>query len=246
MSSFSANAQLPLSVQIRDDASFDNYHVGSNRELVDCLKRACEGKVSDGAIFISGPAGVGKTHLMQAACHVAEKKQVNSVYLPMAELHQESVDLLEGLESLPLICIDDLQCISGNRAWEQALFHLYNRVFEQGTQLVFCADKVINNLGLELADLASRLAWGFVYRLHALSDEEKLEALQIKATRKGFELPSNVGQYLLRVYPRDMQALLDLLEELDVASLAAQKSRLTVPFVKNWLEQKSSSQSSLF
>jgi DnaA family protein len=246
VSSGLSNFQLPLSVQIRDDASFDNYFAGANQEAVDCLTRASQGKTSDGAVFLSGPAGVGKSHLLQAACQKAEEQSIAAVYLPLDELRDESVEMLEGLESLSLICIDDLQAVAANKAWEQALFHLYNRVFETGTQIVFSADKAIANLGIQLPDLASRLAWGFVYRLHALSDEEKLQALQERAKRRGFEMPSNVGQYLLRVYPRDMQALLGLLSELDSASLAAQKSRLTVPFVKAWLEQKNSTQVALF
>lgn len=242
----SVNHQLPLSVQIRDDASFENYFAGANQEAIDCLSRASQGKTSDGAIFLSGPAGVGKSHLLQAACHQAEISEITAVYLPLAELCNESVEMLEGLESLSLICIDDIQTVAGNKEWEQALFHLYNRVFENGAQIVFCADKPIASLGIQLPDLESRLAWGFVYRLHALSDEEKLQALQERAKRRGFEMPANVGQYLLRVYPRDMQALLDLLDELDSATLAAQKSRLTVPFVKAWLEQKDSAQKALF
>lgn len=246
MNSSRVQVQLPLCVQIRDDASFGNFYVATNQELVDSLQRSCLGKTSDGAIYFSGPASAGKTHLLHAVCHAAQEHDISSVYLPLAELHQESPELLEGLEQLQLICVDDLQAIAANAKWEEGLFHLFNRVFDSGAQIIFSADKAINNLGIELPDLTSRLAWGFVYRLHPLDDNDKLCALQERAKHRGFELPVNVGQYLLRRYPRDMQALYDLLQELDMASLAAQRNKLSIPFVKQWLEGGDASQSSLF
>lgn len=246
MNVFQPHLQLPLSVQIRDDGSFENFFVGPNQEIVDCLERSSQGMASDGAVYIGGPAGSGKTHLLHSACLKADQCEVASVYLPLKEIGDESPEMLEGMEQFQLICIDDLQAVVGNAQWEEALFHLFNRVFDNGAQIVFTADKSVSHLGIGLPDLESRLAWGFVYRLQPLGDDEKLEALQQRAKRRGFELPDSVGRYLLRHYPRDMQALYDLLQQLDVASLAAQRNKLSIPFVKQWLENGGPEQSSLF
>jgi len=68
-----------------------------------------------------------------------------------------------------------------------------------------------------------------------LNDDQSLEAMRLRARQRGFELPEETGRYLLRRLPRDLSALMSLLERLDTASLAAQR-KLTVPFVKSVLE----------
>ncbi len=91
-----------------------------------------------------------------------------------------------------------------------------------------CAPAALN---LGLPDLVSRLGWGPVFQLQPLDDEGKRAALQLRARQRGMELPDEVAVYLLRRSPRDMDSLFELLQRLDVASLAAQR-RLTIPFVR--------------
>ncbi len=76
--------------------------------------------------------------------------------------------------------------------------------------------------------------WGLIYQLQELEDSEKLLVLQQKAQARSFELPDEVGNYLITRLPRDMHALCDFLDKLDLASLAA-KRKLTIPFVKETL-----------
>jgi DnaA family protein len=74
-----------------------------------------------------------------------------------------------------------------------------------------------------------------VYKLHALSDDEKLNCLMMRAKRRGIGLSEEVGKYILTHCPRHMGTLFTVLDALDKASLAA-KRRLTIPFVKEVLE----------
>ncbi|HKJ77017.1 MAG TPA: DnaA/Hda family protein, partial [Gammaproteobacteria bacterium] len=85
-----------------------------------------------------------------------------------------------------------------------------------------------------LPDLVSRLGWGLIFHVRPLSDEQMIDALQLRARQRGLDLPADVARYLLRHYRRDMTSLASLLERLDHASLVAQR-RLTIPFVKQWL-----------
>jgi DnaA family protein len=87
---------------------------------------------------------------------------------------------------------------------------------------------------LGLPDLVSRLGWGPVFQLSALTDIEKRGALQLRAHRRGLEMGDEVADYLLKRCPRDMDSLFNLLNRLDHASLAAQR-RLTIPFVRQLL-----------
>ena len=87
---------------------------------------------------------------------------------------------------------------------------------------------------MSLEDLRSRFSWVVVYQVQSLNDDDKIAVLQMRAKRRGLSLNKDVAQYLLVHLPRNMKDLIAVLEKLDVASLAAQRS-LTIPFVKQVL-----------
>lgn len=225
------NLQLPLGIRLREGATFDGYYAGPNHLAVEAV-RACLSGSGESLIYLWGAAGVGKSHLLQAACHEMGVRGEPAAYLPLDEI--PSPAMLEGLESMPLVCLDALEAVAGDRDWEEALFHLYNRLREAGGRLLVAARARPAELALNLADLVSRLNWGLTFQLQTLDDEEKLEVLYLHAQRRGLVMPEEVGRYLIRREARDLPVLLALLDTLDQASLAAQR-RLTVPFVKDVL-----------
>ena len=87
---------------------------------------------------------------------------------------------------------------------------------------------------IQLADLRSRLATGLIYQLETLDDTAKQQVLIVQAQARGLELPEEVAQYLLRHQSRDMRELIQLLQQLDKASMI-EKRRLTIPFVRQVL-----------
>ncbi|MFT6430691.1 MAG: DnaA family protein [Halopseudomonas sp.] len=115
--------------------------------------------------------------------------------------------------------------------WEEALFHVYNRLREQGGRLLMAASASPRNMGFSLPDLISRLGWGLVFQLQPLDDQNKQEALKLRAERRGLQLPDEVARFMLSRGARGMGELFAVLEKLDHASLQAQH-RLTIPFVK--------------
>ena len=222
--------QLPLNIRLNDSASFANYFPGRNAETLNHL-HACAHGGSELPVLVWGAPGSGKTHLLHAACHAATVRAEHPAYLPMRNALLWSPDVLEGLEQCALVCIDDVDAVAGLPAWEEALFHLYNRMSEQHVCLVLSAAAPPAELKLNLPDLTSRLAWGLVLHLEALDENDKLAALQLRAQQRGFELPTDVAHFLLRRCPRDTSSLFALLDRLDHASLAAQH-KLTIPFVR--------------
>ncbi len=218
--------QLPLGITLSDSATFDNFYAGDNAAALHSVRSGVEPFV-----YLWGTNGTGRTHLLQAACQGAAAAGATAVYLPLAQHTELSPGLLEGLETTQLVCLDDVHAIAGLDAWELALFHLYNRLRDSESRLLAAADRAPGALPLGLADLRSRLVWGPVFQLHALGDADKLAALQLRARRRGLELPAEVGEYLLRRCPRDTHSLFALLDSLDRAALAAQR-RLTIPFVR--------------
>ena len=226
--------QLPLSIGLRDGASFANYFPGPNREAVQTLQKIANSDQQ--FIYLWGASGTGKTHLLHAVCQSISSHGATPAYLPLSEAGEISPDLLTGLEQLALVCIDDIQAITARPEWEAALFHLYNRIRETDTRLVISGSATPRESGLNLADLSSRLEWGLVLHLHPLNDEEKIAALSLRAKGRGIELPEDVARFLLRRCPRDMPALFELLQRLDLASLTEQR-RLTIPFVRELIKE---------
>ncbi|MBN1378499.1 MAG: DnaA regulatory inactivator Hda [Gammaproteobacteria bacterium] len=228
--------QLPLAIEFPESATFDSFQAGSNRLLVELIKKTVSNS-GELQLYIWSATGMGKTHLLQAACRAASEQGRKACYLPFSVMSQHSPQLLEGLETLDLITIDDLDQIVPVDGWQQAVFSLINRCRAGAVPIVFAARCNIGELSLNLADLRSRLAWGPLFEIKALSDLDKIKVLQARARQRSLELSNEVGQYLLSHYPRDMCQLCDLLDTLDKASLAAQR-RLTIPFVKTVLESR--------
>ncbi|EKD75654.1 MAG: DnaA family protein [uncultured bacterium] len=227
-------SQLTLSLSAKEEAIFDYFYPGRNINIVAQLKETARGE-GEKIVYLYGALGGGCSHLLQAACHYAHQHQVTSVYLPLAYLSLLSPEMLLGLETLSLICIDDIEAIAGKPAWEEALFHFYNRIHDRNGAIVLASHCAPALSTIALPDLVSRLSSGVVYALHALNDEDKLVILGMQAERRGIRLTDEANQYLLRHCPRHLPSLLAALEALDHASLAA-KRNITIPFIKEVLE----------
>jgi DnaA family protein len=227
--------QLPLGVRLRDTSVFASYFPGRNSSVVDALQAltARRESPSDGptCVWVHGPLSVGKTHVLQALCARVHANAQSAAYLPLTEVAPLGGGILTGYGQFSLVCLDDAETVAGNADWERALFRLHRELDEQGGRLVLAATAPPAALPFRLADLASRLNGGVVLTLQPLDEPEQLEALQLRAQLRGCELPEETAQFLLRRLPRNMAALCAFLDELDEASLIAQR-RLTVPFVK--------------
>jgi DnaA family protein len=187
---------------------------------------------SEQQLYIWGEPGMGKSHLLQASCNLAAKNQRTVCYLTQDEILDQPTDIFDGLEQIELVCLDDIETWLVDATWEIALFDLINRMRENSSCLMLASSRSPDEDFVKLPDLRSRLAWGPVFHLQDISDEEKYQALSYRARQNGLELPENVADYLMKRYPRDMFGLFERLSVLDKASMAMQR-RLTVPLVKS-------------
>lgn len=225
--------QLPLGIKLRDEATFESYHSGPNAPVVAALQALADPAQNplERCFHLWGAPDSGRSHLLQAACHRMAETGGLAMYLPLREVMDHGPELLDGMDEVDLLCLDDLDVLAGHADWEEALFHLYNRLQQREGRLLIAATAAPRNLGLHLPDLASRLGWGLVFQLHGLDDEGKQQMLKMRAERRGLQLPDEVARYILSRGARGMSELFAALEQLDQASLQAQH-RLTIPFVK--------------
>ncbi len=225
--------QLPLSIHLNNQLTLDNFCWGDNALLRQAVFKLFEEK--ERFLYLWGESGTGKSHLLQACCQAENTNKHYAMYLPLHILKMSGTDCLVDLEQFHLVAIDDIDIIAGDPAWEEALFHLYNRVRDNyKTRLIISATVAPNLLPIQLPDLQSRLGWGLSLPIKSLSDEHKIATLRKMAWHQGIDLSDKVAYFLMSRCSRNMHDLTKLLYKLDHASLAA-KRKITVPFVKKTL-----------
>jgi len=227
-------AQLPLALRWPRRQRFEQFHAGANAAAVAAVQ-VLAGEADAPWIYLYGAPGSGRSHLLVAACQAAQEAGRVVQYLPLSTLGDRAA-ALRGVVGSELLALDDLGAIAGDRDAEHALFDLYNRARAEGSALLFAADATPSQLKLTLPDLRSRLGACTQFALKPLDDDERRAVLKAQATARGIQLDDSVLDWLFSRYARDLGALLELLDRLDQASLAAQR-RITVPFLRNFLRQ---------
>jgi DnaA family protein len=200
--------QLLLDIQPLAPPTLDNFIAGSNAEALHSLQMAINGVTEARFIYLWGAAGSGKSHLLQACKNLAHDQE------------------------LPLSVVDDVNLLDEEAQIE--LFNYFNQLRASGGILITAGNAAPTQMGLR-DDLATRLAWGLVYQLHPLTDEEIARALKTHAKDRGMKLPDEVVDYCLRYLRRDLPTLMAVLDALDVWSLT-EKKPVTVPMLKKLLQ----------
>jgi len=199
--------QLPLAISPAPAPTFGNFIEGANAEVLLRVRELVEGALRESIVYLWGQAGSGRSHMLRAAAAAAA---------PGRELVvADDVDTLEEPAQI-------------------ALFNAINRAREGRGAVLAAGNAPPGQLALR-DDLRSRLGWGLVYQLKALTDEDKARHLRAEAERRGLRLADEVIWYLLRHLPRDLPSLNAALELLDRYSLAQQR-HITLPLVREALK----------
>ncbi|AOU98605.1 DnaA regulatory inactivator Hda [Acidihalobacter yilgarnensis] len=229
--------QLALNLRLRAETTLAAYIPSSEQgEIPETVGALVAGRVEVPQLYLWGGPGTGKTHLAQAACHEAGAQGLSAAYLPLAELSAVGPVVLEGLSTVRVLAIDDLEQVWTRPEWQRALFGLINEVREREGRLLFTATARPDAEQVTLADLRSRLLWGPVFHLRPLDEPRLRRMLQLGARTRGFPLGESETEYLLRHAARDPESLMTLLDRLDAASLKARR-RVTVPLIRAVLDQ---------
>jgi len=222
--------QMALPLAHSDKASFDNYWVGDNYELVTALRSIVQ-QGEPNLLYFYGPTSAGKSHLLFAAMRLAKQDNRQTSYLSLSDPHI-SPDMLQVVAVQGLVFIDNIDAWSGNEEKERALFTLFEQVRHANGQLVITAVNPPDACDFIIPDLVSRLLSGLIYALHALSEEQQFDAIKMRANQRGLLISNDTVKYLLKHSSRDSRELFDILERIDQASLV-EKRRITVRFVQS-------------
>ncbi len=217
--------QLLLNLSSDLAPSLENFVPGRNAELLHNVHGLASGRSDERFVYVWGDVGSGKSHLLRGAVAAAQSAG-ETVCFGSGEVPQEA-------EAHGLVVVDDAHLLDD--AAQIALFNLYNCLRDEGGRLLASGPCAAAQLPLR-PDVVTRLGWGLIYQLHGLSDEEKVQALQAHAAARGFRLPPDVPDYLLRHWRRDLSSLLAALEALDRYSLE-NKRAVTLPLLRQLMQE---------
>jgi DnaA-homolog protein len=221
--------QLPLAIGAigaGPEQSFENFLPGANGLALAHLLGLSAGAAP---VYLWGPAGSGKTHLLHALVQRLAQNGARAGWFSATDVAPWEFD-----ERWSTIVIDACDALDADQ--QQAAFALFVEAATQGAVVVAAGRVPPIDLPLR-EDLRTRLGWGHVFGMLPLTEGETRSALRREADRRGVFLSDEVMDYLLTRFERDLKHLMALLERLDQFSLA-NKRAITVPMLKQMLAEE--------
>lgn len=217
--------QIPLPIGTAPRASLDNFVPGPNEAALHHLRLLARPGASPTApVYLWGPTGCGKTHLLRA---LADAQGDGAAWFDAASPLPWTLDA-----ATTLVLIDDCQALDADH--QHAAFALF--VEASGAGMSVAAAGTAPPVDLPLRDdLRTRLAWGLVFALQPLSDTEARAALRRHAQQRGIGLGDEVIDYLLTRFSRDMKHLVHWLDRLDDYAWVEKRAGITLPLLRRVL-----------
>ncbi len=226
--------QLALDIGIRNQPQLDQMDAQANAVLLEQLRAWLDRLASDKqvrmtpAIYIWGEAGCGKTHLLRALARALGQQGLTFGWM---DPHSEQSSSWDAQWCAGLLdAVDDYQPAQQARA-----FQWFIDAQTHQKPLIATGRRPPADLPLR-EDLRSRLGWGEVFRMQPPGDERRREILQAQARARGLNFSTEVADYLLTRFSRDLGHLISLLDQLD--RYAMQRKRpMTIPLIKAMMEE---------
>jgi DnaA family protein len=217
--------QLALELASPPAPTLDNFVTGGNAEVLAALRALLSSAATERFIYLWGVPGSGRSHLLLGVLHAFSMSGLN------VRLYATGVNPVVD-DPATVVGVDDVERLDTQA--QINLFNIFNELRDSGGVLLVTGDRPPAQLQLR-ADLLTRLAWGLVYEVHALSEADLRAAVLDYAAARGFMLPPEVADYLLVRVPRDLSSLRALVDTLDRVSLE-QKRAVTVPLAREVLQ----------
>ncbi len=216
--------------------TFDNFIVGSSNKFAHaaCMAVARDpfAELNYNPLFIYGPSGIGKTHLLYAITNEIKKKRpnVNIIYITGEEFTNQMIESLarqemqafhEKFRSCDLLLIDDIQFIAGKVATQEEFFHTFNALHEENKQIILTSDRPPHEIKTLEDRLKSRFEWGLIADIQAPDLELRIAIVKKKAEQVNIEIPDEVLTYLaenLRSNIRQLEGAIKKLAALNFLS----------------------------
>jgi DnaA family protein len=229
-----AMKQIALDIGLASDPSFANFFIGPNEAAVRQLALWANSPLdSPVPTYLWGDEASGKTHLLKAVSEALRGQGASSGWMDASMLEPPEFN-----ESWSAVIMDD--CHLYTAAQQRAAFNWFVNALSTDDghpRWVVAAGNVPPADLLLREDLRTRLGWGNVFALQALSDAERRAVLRREADARGVFLSDDVMDFMLTRFSRDLGSLMQLLDKLDGYALQTKRA-ITVPLLKSMLESE--------
>ena len=209
LQAYQSRGKQITSMDFNPQFSFDSFVVGSSNRFAHSAAVAVSNNPGEvyNPLFIYGPAGVGKTHLLYAIANGIRKSNpdANIVYIKGDQFTNELIDAIKTGKNIEfrskyreadLFLIDDIQFIAGKESTQEEFFHTFNKLYEEHKQIVMTSDRKPSDM-LTLEDrLKTRFEWGLLADIQPPDYETRMAIIKNKANHLGLELPDDVCNYI--------------------------------------------------
>ncbi len=196
-------------IEINPDYTFDKFVVGPSNRFAHAAAVAVATKPAEtyNPLFIYGPSGLGKTHLLYAIAAEIHKNHpdFNIIYIRGDHFTNELIQALQDgknqefrnkYRNADLFLVDDVQFIAGKESTQEEFFHTFNNLYENHRQIVLTSDRPPSDL-LRLEDrLKTRFEWGLIADINPPDYETRMAIVQNKSKSLGVEMPDDVCAYI--------------------------------------------------
>ena len=209
LNAFKSKGKATTSMDFNPQFTFDNFVVGPSNRFAHSACIAVTnvpGQVYN-PLFLYGPPGVGKTHLLYAIANGIRKGNptANIVYIKGDQFTNELIDAIKNGKNIEfrnkyreadLFLVDDIQFIAGKESTQEEFFHTFNKLYEEHKQIVMTSDRKPSDM-LTLEDrLKSRFEWGLTADINPPDYETRMAILKNKAKSLGLQLDDEVCNYI--------------------------------------------------
>lgn len=192
------------------DYTFEKFIVGSTNKFAytACMGVAQNPATNYNPLYIYGPSGLGKTHLLYAITHHVKQlhPEYNVLYVRGEDFANELIDNLakkkpmnyfrEKYRTVDMILIDDIQFIAGKVACQEEFFHTFNALHEDRKQIVLTSDLPPKDMKTLETRLRTRFEWGLIVDIQPPDIELRVAILKNKAKDCGIEISNDILMYL--------------------------------------------------
>jgi len=209
MNKYKTAGKSAVNMDLNPQFTFDNFVVGPSNRFAHGAASAVSNNPGQtyNPLFIYGPPGVGKTHLLYAIAAGIRKQnpEANVVYIKGDQFTNELIAAIQSGKNIEfrnkyreadLFLVDDIQVIAGKDSTQEEFFHTFNKLYEERKQIVLTSDRKPRDMLTLEERLRTRFEWGLLASIEAPDYETRMAIIKAKADALGLALPDDVCNYI--------------------------------------------------
>ncbi len=226
------SAKINLKTQINDDYTFDNYIVGSSNRFVynACYAVATNPFTAWNPLFVYGPSGLGKTHLLYAITNelLTRNPDLKIIYVKGEEFTNQLIESLRTkngpvifrnkYRTIDVLLVDDIQFIAGKESVQEEFFHTFNALYEEHKQIILASDKPPREIQTLQDRLQNRFEMGLMADIQPPDYELRAAIIKSKAESYNMDIPSDVVTLLAENLSRNIRQIEGSLKKIAATS----------------------------